>query len=136
LLAATVALAIAAGGAPAAADEVADGEKLFKRCSACHSLEAGRNKVGPSLAGVVGRTAGTAPGYKYSDLNHEAGEAGLVWDEQTIATYLPDPTGFLKDYLKQHGKAGEARGRTKMTFRMAKPDDREAIAAYLASLSK
>lgn len=119
---------------PAAADPVEDGKKLFARCAACHTLEAGKNKVGPSLAGVVGRKAGTAPGYKYSDLNHESGEAGLTWTTETIAAYLPDPTKFLIEYLKANGKADEAKGRSKMTFKMSKPADAEAIAAYLASL--
>jgi cytochrome c len=119
---------------PAAADPVEAGKKLFARCAACHTLEAGKNKVGPSLAGVVGRKAGTAPGYKYSDLNHESGEAGLTWTTETIAAYLPDPTKFLNEYLKANGKADEAQGRSKMTFKMSKPADAEAIAAYLASL--
>jgi cytochrome c len=134
MLAGAAALATTAFAGSASADQIADGEKLFKRCVACHSLEAGKNKVGPSLAGIIGRTSGTAPGYKYSELNHDAGEAGLVWTPEKIVEYLPDPTAFLTDYLKAIGKADEAKGRSKMTFKMPKQEDREAIAAYLASL--
>lgn len=127
----------AAATGPALADDlVAKGEKLFKRCAACHTIEPGKNKVGPSLAGVVGRTAGTAPGYKYSELNHHSGETGLTWTKEHIVDYLKDPTAFLTEWLKEHGKADEAHGRTRMTFKMPKEDDREAVAAYLASLSK
>ena len=133
-LAGVLTVSFGAFAGPAAADPVEDGKKLFARCAACHTLEAGKNKVGPSLAGVVGRKAGTAPGYKYSDLNHESGEAGLTWTTETIAAYLPDPTKFLNEYLKANGKADEAKGRSKMTFKMSKPADAEAIAAYLASL--
>lgn len=132
--AAAISLVLIAAAGPATADPVAEGKKLFARCSACHALEAGKNKVGPSLAGIVGRTAGTAPGYKYSDLNHESGEAGLTWTSENLVAYLPDPTKFLIEFLKANGKADEAKGRSKMTFKMTKPADAEAIAAYLASL--
>lgn len=135
-LAGALGIAAAASVAPALADPVADGKKLFARCIACHALELGKNKVGPSLAGIVGRKSGTVPAYKYSSLNHEAGEAGLVWTTENLIAYLPDPTAYLIDYLKANGKADEAKGRSKMTFRMAKPADREAIVAYLASLGK
>jgi cytochrome c len=136
ILAGVAALATTAFAGSASADPDADGEKLFKRCAACHSLDAGKNKVGPSLAGVIGRTSGTAPGYKYSALNSAAGEAGLVWTTDNLIAYLPDPTSFLTDYLKANNMADKAEGRTKMTFKMPKEDDREAIAAYLASQSK
>ena len=135
-LAGMLGIAAAATAAPALADPVSDGEKLFKRCVACHALEEGKNKVGPSLYGIIGRKSGSVPGYKYSNLNHEAGEAGLMWTTENLIAYLPDPSAFLIDYLKANGKADEAKGRTKMTFKMSKQDDREAIAAYLASLAK
>ena len=128
-LAAATAMLFHAGSALAAAD----GEKLFKRCSACHSLEAGKKKVGPSLAGIVGRKAGSEA-FKYSSLTEAAGAAGLVWTEENLAAYLADPTQFLTEWLKENGK--EASGRSRMTFKMPKEDQREAVAAYLASLGK
>ncbi len=69
-LAMTLIAAFAAG--PALAD--GDGEKVFKKCKTCHSLQAGDNKVGPSLSGVTGRTAGTVEGFKYSDIMAASGD--------------------------------------------------------------
>ena len=125
-------LAIAVTGVTTAAN-AADGERLFKRCVACHTLEEGKNKVGPSLAGIVGRTAGTAAGYKYSTINRVAGEAGLTWSEDNIVAYLADPSGFLADWLKENGAADKAKGRSKMSFRMPKEADRKAVADFLAA---
>lgn len=113
----------------AMAQDAAAGERVFNRCKACHALEAGQNKVGPYLAGIFGRTAGTAEGYRYSPINSAAGEAGLVWDEENIVTYLEDPQGFLETYLAENG--GEAKGRTKMTFRLRPEDQRRDVVAYL-----
>jgi cytochrome c len=131
-----MAIALAGLGAMTVPAQAADGEKLFKRCVACHTLEEGKNKVGPSLAGVVGRTAGTAPAYKYSALNQAAGAAGLVWTEENIVAYLPDPSAFLTQWLKDNGAADQAKGRSKMTFRMPKEADRQAVAEFLASQGK
>lgn len=133
-LAGAVGFTVAGFAAPAVA--AADGEKLFKRCSACHTLLEGKNKVGPSLADILGRKSGTAPGYKYSVLNKAAGDAGLVWTSENIVAYLPDPTAFLTEYLKANGMADKAKGRSKMSFKMPRQADREAIAAYLAAQAK
>jgi cytochrome c len=78
--------------APAAGDPVA-GEKVFTVCSACHHIGVGAtNSVGPVLNGVVGRPAGTYPGFAYSDANKKS---GAVWNEATLAKYLPDPKAFI-----------------------------------------
>jgi cytochrome c len=68
-----LALAAAIGASTAAilskaeaAGNAAAGEQVFARCTVCHSPKAGENKIGPSLAGVVGRKSGSAPGYDYS----------------------------------------------------------------------
>lgn len=68
------------------------GERVFNQCRACHSLEPGRNMVGPSLAGVFGRKAGTAPGFNFSAAMRES---GVVWDEKTLDQYLADPRRFM-----------------------------------------
>lgn len=119
--------------APAWADgNAANGEKVFKKCASCHKVgEGAKNLIGPLLNGVVGRTAGTAKDYNYSPLNKNSGENGLVWSEDTIFTYLADPTAFLINYLKSKGKADLATGTTKMTFKLPKEDDRRDVIAYL-----
>ena len=90
-----------AGGAvtvwcsPAGADP-AQGERVFQRCFACHSVAAGEGKLpGPNLRGVVGRRAGTQPGFRFSPALIEAGARGLVWTRATLDAYLADPEGFL-----------------------------------------
>jgi cytochrome c2 len=65
-----------------------EGQKLFRNCQTCHSLQPGENRVGPSLAGVVGRAAGSAPGFNYSAAMKKS---GLVWDEATLDRYLTNP---------------------------------------------
>lgn len=76
-----------------AQDGAKQGETIFKRqCAACHTLEPGRHKIGPSLAGVVGRKAGAAEGFKYSDALKNS---GVVWTEENIEKYLADPKGFI-----------------------------------------
>ncbi len=97
----------------------ADGEKVFKKCKACHALEAGKHKVGPSLAGVVGRKAGTADGYnRYKGLK----DADWNWDEAALMDYLEDPSKFTK------AKNGQ---RSSMSLKLKKEDDRKAVIEYL-----
>lgn len=129
-----VAGATLATAAPASAQDgdPAKGEAVFKKCMACHRVGPdARNLVGPILNGVVGRTAGTVEGYKYSELNHSAGEAGLTWTPENIIAYLPDPNAFLKKYLADNGK--EAKGSTKMVFKLPNEQERKDVVAYLAT---
>ena len=81
---------------PSQAQDAAAGAKVFARCKACHTVEDDKNKVGPSLNGVVGRTAGTHEGFKYSKAMQEAGANGMVWDDANLTAYLKDPKGFIK----------------------------------------
>ena len=90
-----------AGGAvtvwcsPAGADP-ARGERVFQRCFACHSVVAGEDRLpGPNLRGVVGRRAGTQPGFRFSPALIEAGARGLVWTRATLDAYLADAERFL-----------------------------------------
>jgi cytochrome c len=88
---AAIAFALSAASAQAAGD-VEAGKKAFAKCRACHQLEAGKNGVGPSLAGLFGRKAGTVEGFKYSD---PMKAKAITWNDETIAAYLADPKGYI-----------------------------------------
>lgn len=92
LLIAGAALLVWVGAA--AAQDAAAGEKVFlSKCKVCHMApEKAKNLVGPSLAGVVGRKAGTAAGYHYTDANKDS---GITWDEAELKKYLKDPKGVV-----------------------------------------
>lgn len=122
--AATEAVAPADATAPAAATPVAyasltgdaaAGEKTFAQCKACHQAVEGKNGVGPSLAGIVGRIAGQVAGFSYSAANKDS---GVVWKEETMFEYLEAPQKFMPG--------------TKMAFAgLKKPQDRANVIAYL-----
>lgn len=89
----TLALACAMSGR-AVAQDAAAGEKAFIVCRACHQIgPTAKNAVGPVLNGVVGRPAGTFPGFNYSTANKDS---GLTWDEATLQKYLADPQAVVK----------------------------------------
>ena len=71
----------------ASAQDVNAGEEVFGQCQACHSAD-GTNGVGPSLKGVVGRKAASAPGFRYS---HAMSAASLTWDAATLDAFIADP---------------------------------------------
>lgn len=112
---------LAAAPALAQDDLAAEGEQVFKRCAACHQVgPEAKNRVGPELNGIIGRTAGTLEGFSYSKAMVEAGAGGLVWDEETLDAYLANPKGMVKG--------------TKMAFAGLKSEeDRQAVIAYLAA---
>lgn len=127
--------ALLALSAPAFADgDIEKGEKEFKKCKSCHEVVAADGtaivkggKTGPNLYGIIGRPAASIEGFKYSEVMLEAGAKGLVWDEEKMAEYLPDPTKFLDEV------AGDASGKSSMTFKLKKGGD--DIAAFLASVA-
>ena len=83
VLAALPALAFAAG-------DVARGEKIYERCAACHSLAVDR--TGPHHCGLIGRPAGTVPGFEYSKAMKRS---GIVWNERTLDRFLANPMKAL-----------------------------------------
>ncbi len=99
------------------------GEKVFKKCKACHAADKEKNKVGPHLVGIIGRKAASVDGYKYGKGITDAAEKIGEWDEAKLVEYLADPKGYIG-------------GKSKMTFKLKKEDQRMDVAAYLASLSK
>ncbi len=101
--------------------DAAAGEKVFKKCQACHTASEEKNKVGPYLKGVVGRQAASVDGFKYSDaLKAKAPEIG-AWDEAKIVEYLADPKAYIG-------------GTSKMAFKLKDEQDRKNVAAYLATM--
>jgi cytochrome c len=95
-------------------DSVA-GARVFAQCRTCHVVEEGVNRVGPSLHGIIDRTAGQVAGYSYSTANLNS---GAVWDNATLFTYLENPRGFMPG--------------TKMAFvGLRNPQQRADVIAYL-----
>ena len=105
-------------GAAHAEGDAAKGEKVFKKCLACHVATEPVNKVGPNLHGLIGRKAASVEGYKYSAAMLKKGEEGLIWDEATLTEYLPKPMAYVPG--------------TKMAFAgLKKPEEIADIIAYL-----
>lgn len=109
------AAAVLASGPALAGGDAAKGKKVYNKCKACHSLKAGKNKIGPSLHGVMGRAAGAVEGFKYSKAMMKS---GLTWDEETLAKYLEKPKKVVPG--------------TKMAFAgLKKKKQRDNVIAYI-----
>jgi cytochrome c len=103
---------------PAVAADVEAGKTDFKKCALCHTIEAGKNKVGPSLFGVVGRKSASLENYTYSEAMKKFDH---TWDQQTLDTYLADPRAVVPG--------------TKMIFPGIKDEaERQDVIAYLETL--
>ncbi|MEP0391903.1 MAG: cytochrome c family protein [Erythrobacter sp.] len=95
--------------------DAASGERVFGQCRACHLVEEGKNAVGPSLYGVIGRDAGSIEGFRYSDAN---ANIGVTWTPEVMYEYLEAPREFMPG--------------TRMAFPGLKnPQDRADVIAYL-----
>ncbi|MEX3007841.1 c-type cytochrome [Hoeflea sp. TYP-13] len=111
---------IAGLAGPAFADgDVAKGEKVFKKCKACHAVGDGaKNKVGPHLNGIVDNTIGSVEDFKYSKIFLEKKDEGFVWTVEEIDAYLTKPKKYLPG--------------NKMSFAgLKKEKDRQNVIAYL-----
>jgi cytochrome c len=92
------------------------GEEIYNsRCIACHSPDA--NRVGPKHRGVVGRTAGSVPGFNYSKAVRSS---GVVWSEEALDRWLTNPQAFIPGQ--------------RMNFKVADVADRADLIAYLRTL--
>jgi len=101
-----------------AAADIAEGEKLFKKCKACHAVEPGKNRTGPSLYGVVGRAVGSVEGFKYSGSLVAVAQS---WDAEELNGFLENPKTFAPG--------------TKMKYKGLKNiEDRANLIAWLDSL--
>jgi cytochrome c len=108
-----------ASGAPVSGDPVS-GKAVFVQCQTCHAAEAGVNKVGPSLHGIIGRHSGMIPNYSYSTANKTS---GIVWTEQELYKYLENPQKTVPG--------------TYMTYTGVKdPQKRADVIAYLQENTK
>ncbi|MBL4720934.1 MAG: cytochrome c family protein [Alphaproteobacteria bacterium] len=113
-----VSLMIALGGGVASAANADKGAKVFKKCKACHSLKAGKKKVGPTLHGIFGSKAAKMKGFRYSKAMKKS---GVTWDEATLDAFLIKPRKFMKG--------------TKMGFAgLKKKKDRDNVIAYLMTI--
>jgi cytochrome c len=106
--------------APARADgDAAAGQKTFAQCRVCHSVDAGKNGLGPSLHGIVGRKAASAEGFKtYSPAMQKS---GITWTEDNLKKYLADPKGFIP-------------GNRMVYAGLKKAEDVDNVIAYLNSV--
>lgn len=119
---AAAALAVATLGAAGAIalplappGDAAKGKTVFARCAACHSVLPGKNGIGPSLSGVVGRPAGAVPGYRYSAAMKNA---KLAWNDATIARFVAGPAKLVP-------------GTKMMAPAVTNPQDQANLVAYL-----
>lgn len=101
-----------------AEENLEKGKKYFKKCKACHSIEEGKKKLGPSLFGIVGREAGSVEGFRYSK---PMAAADFIWNEETLTGFLKNPKKYMKG--------------TKMSFPgVRKEADMANLLAYLNTL--
>jgi len=111
-------ICLSASAAIAQEGDVAAGETVFKKCAVCHIADTDKNKVGPSLNHLFGRTAGTHPDFAYSAAMKAA---GIPWSRTRLQTYIADPATTIPGVRMRFVGPGDAAAR----------DD---LIEYLASL--
>ncbi|MFT5540686.1 MAG: cytochrome c [Alphaproteobacteria bacterium] len=101
-----------------AAGDAKAGKNVFRKCAICHDVKPGKNKIGPSLHGVVGHKSAQASGYRFSPAMKKA---GLTWDAATLDKYLENPRKMVQG--------------TRMAFAgLRSKKDRDNVIAYLKTL--
>jgi cytochrome c len=109
--------AVAVFAVPSGAQSTPAGAQAFGMCTACHTVaKGGRNGIGPNLSGLIGRRAGSVPGFSYSTAMKGS---GLTWDAKTLDAFLAAPTKKVPG--------------TKMPISVSDPAKRAAIIAYLTT---
>lgn len=118
-ISASIAVFVFAGAIanPGYAQDAEHGKNVFKACAACHETDHA-NRVGPGLEGIIGRTAGTVPGFRYSNAMKKS---GIVWDTKILDAYLESPQKVVPGNRMPY--AG-----------LNNPMDRADLVAYLATL--
>lgn len=114
-ISAALVAAVLLGGCDSKPSEHSGAALFKKKCGTCHSLEPGKHKVGPSLANIMGRKAGTTDFPKYRALK----DADFIWNKTTISAWIANPKKFI-------GKP------TAMTVKTKDESDRLAIVEYLS----
>jgi cytochrome c len=114
---AMVALALlgSSGAFAQAAGDPVKGKAVFARCAICHTVEPGKNKLGPTLANIVGSKAGDVPGFNFSPAMKAS---KVVWTPHALDKYLTNPRAFLP-------------GNRMIFAGLPKPEDRANVIAYL-----
>ena len=103
-----------------AAGDAEKGKRVFNKCKACHVADAEKNRIGPHLVGLFGRTAGSVEKYRYSK---SMKDSGIVWNAETLDAYLKNPRQYVKG--------------TRMAFAgLKKASEREDVIAYLREVTK
>jgi cytochrome c len=105
--------------AVAAGDQTAGEQAFAAHCAVCHATTPGENKIGPSLAGIVGSKSGAVSGFNFSAAMKDA---NVTWDDANLDKFLASPTGFI------HG--------TRMFVNLPSETDRQNVIAYLNTLKK
>jgi cytochrome c len=97
--------------------DAAKGKRVFAQCMLCHTVQEGRNTVGPSLYGIVGRVSGSVPDFEYSGANWSS---NVAWTEENLFVYLEKPSEFIPGTIKDFSG-------------LQNPQDRADVIAYLKS---
>lgn len=108
----------------ATAGDATKGERVYKKCKACHQVgEGAKKRTGPPLNDIIDAKAGLFEGFKYSAAFKAAAEGGLIWTTENLDTFLENPKAFIP--------------KTRMSFKGLKaPEDRADVIAYLQTFSK
>lgn len=114
------ALAFAGVATAQPSGDPARGKTVFARCAACHDLNTGATRLGPSLKGIVGRTSGTMPKFMYSTAMKDK---AVVWNAATLDAYLASPAKYIPG--------------NRMAFpAMVNPQDRADLIAFLGQSAR